>query len=761
MNTSGSRAGGRRRFPGLCLWVALALAPSLLLAEDFDLRVPASATDASVPALMRDLAVRALPVYHDADRERYLANLSALQLAAGDYAAADASRQSLRDRRRSADAGRPIDRTLVYDLYAHAKALESSRQIPFDQSLAPAFKDIVSNLSDHDAYSLGGYLQTPLPAPKEALQQAFDQNRSRTSVSLEQALDLVWAYVAVEAHRSLDPLIGPLLAAEESRRYISEPKLLIRTASGAQLQAMLVRPRSDAARLPTLLEFTDEVAADNAARECAAHGYVGVVAYVRGVPGDPQKIVPLQPDGADAVAVIEWIAQQPWSDGRVAMYGSGYSGFTAWAAAKRAPHALKAIAAWTPMAPGIDAPMDGNIFHNSALRWVSELTHPPAQGLEAQEEKRWQAVNENWYRSGAPYRQLDKISGAYNRFFRRWLDHPSFDRFWQRLIPFGEQFARIDIPVLTMTGYYDPGSAGALYYFTQHQKYDPQANHTLLVGPYDDSALERGPQPLLQGYSLDAVAAVDLRELRYQWFDHVLKNAPNPALLEGRVNYEVMGTNRWEQAASIEAMGPAASKYFLAKGGSAEAQHLSAQESPKASFVLQSVSLTERSDAAWRPASQLLRRSLEPRNAVAFVSDPLPAGTELSGTLSGRLDFRINRMDVDLYVSLFEQLPSGDYLPLFAPPYAFRASYARDRVHRHLLKAGERQQLTFQGERLMSRSLQEGSRLVLVLGVNKRPDQQINYGAGDDVSIESIDNAEPPLSIRWYSDSYVEVAARH
>jgi hypothetical protein len=105
---------------------------------------------------------------------------------------------------------------------------------------------------------------------------------------------------------------------------------------------------------------------------------------------------------------------------------------------------------------------------------------------------------------------------------------------------------------------------------------------------------------------------------------------------------------------------------------------------------------------------------------------------------------------------MYELLPSGEYVQLFEP-YLFRASYARDRVHRHLLRAGERQQLPFRSERLMSRKLQSGSRLVLVLGVNKRPDQEINYGTGNDVSEESLADGKVPVKIRWYSGSYIEI----
>jgi hypothetical protein len=114
---------------------------------------------------------------------------------------------------------------------------------------------------------------------------------------------------------------------------------------------------------------------------------------------------------------------------------------------------------------------------------------------------------------------------------------------------------------------------------------------------------------------------------------------------------------------------------------------------------------------------------------------------------------------MDLYVTLYEQLPGGEFLRL-CEPYEFRASYARDRTRRSLFSAGVRQQLAFTSERLTSRRLQAGSRVVLVLGVNKRPDRQLNYGTGDDVSEESIDDAAVPLRIRWYNSSYIELPVR-
>jgi uncharacterized protein len=169
------------------------------------------------------------------------------------------------------------------------------------------------------------------------------------------------------------------------------------------------------------------------------------------------------------------------------------------------------------------------------------------------------------------------------------------------------------------------------------------------------------------------------------------------------------------------------------------------------------MSFVDRQDAAWTPSTDLVNRSLAQRHGMMFVSEPLSQPTEFNGLFSGRLDFTVNKMDVDLNISLFELLANGDYVRLFSPIYEFRASYAGDRSRRQLLGEGERRQLAIRSERLTSRLLQKGSRLVMFLGVNKRPDRQINYGAGNDVSEESIADGKTPLKIRWYSDSYIEI----
>jgi len=739
-------------------------------AQELEFHPPPSARDERAMAVMRDLAERVLPVYQESHPERYLGSLSALQLVAGDYAAADATRQSLRARRQGSNAGRTPHAAVLYDIYAHARALEAKERLPFEQAFTQTYREVVSGLNDWDAYAVTGAPPVALSSLERALQEAFNQRRAKGSISLADAVSLVWTYLSFDTSRRIGSLIDTLGAEDDRRRYITDEKVQIRTGDGARISAVLVRPRASTKPLPTLLEFTIYVDSRNYARECAARGYVGVVAYTRGRANGSGAIVPFEHDGADARAVIDWIARQPWSDGRVGMYGDGYSAFADWAAALRAPPALKAIATSDAMAPGIDFPMEGNIFQNGAYRWLTGVTSSRTSGDRGRDDDaRWQALYWTWYRNGDPCGDLDGLFGRPSWILHRWLNHPSYDRFWQAMIPYREQFARIEIPVLSISGYYAQAEVGALYYFQQHDQYNPHADQTLLIGPFDDGAMQREP-PAARKFdpfdaagpvnSADAVAAIDLRDLRYRWFDYVLRGGAKPPLLQDRVNYQVMGANVWQHAASLAAMGDGSMRFYLDPAPSGEVHRLVLGKGANGAFLRQTVDLADRRDADWMEPSNIAGKAPLGRNGVLFESEPLAQAVEVSGLFSGRLDFMPNKWDMDLTISVYEQLPDGNRLALFEPPFEFRSSYAGDRAHRHTVRAGERQRLDFRSERITSRLLKAGSRLVIALGINKRPDQEINYGAAEDVRAQYIENAETPLKIRWYGDSYIDLPIR-
>ena len=108
--------------------------------------------------------------------------------------------------------------------------------------------------------------------------------------------------------------------------------------------------------------------------------------------------------------------------------------------------------------------------------------------------------------------------------------------------------------MLTIAGYYDVDQSGALYYFRKHLQQNPNANYYLVLGPYDHLGLQGRIIPELRGYRLDSEAMIKIYALTFSWFDYILKGAAKPALLQDKVNYELMGANRWEHAPSLESL---------------------------------------------------------------------------------------------------------------------------------------------------------------------------------------------------------------
>ncbi len=728
------------------LAIVFALATSAAEAQDFGFEAPARADDANTMSVMRDLAERILPVYEEQDREQFLANLSALQLVAGEHAAAHGTRDSLRERRQSTGI-RPDGRALLLDVYAQARDVEAHNELSFSEAFTQVFREVVPGLSDQDAAAMSAWVGTPLASFQDRLQQSFDRLRGQQAIAEPEAIELVWTYLAFDAYRSAAPLLETLAKEDDQRRYLVEEDVSIKLEGGATIHARVVRPKH-AAKAPALLEFT-LFGADNDAKACAAHGYAGVVAYARGKDShgntvDPARVAPFEHDGADARAVIRWIVKQPWSDGRVGMFGAAYAGYAAWAAAKQPPAALMAIATYDAMAPGIDFPMEGRVFRNSAYRWA--VASAQADAAVEDEEAQWGALDRDWYKSGKPYRDLDRIAKKPSAIFQRWLEHPNYDLWWQKMIPFRDQFVRVNVPVLSVAGPSGSAEVGSMWYFSEHVRYNERADHTLVIGAYDDLA------PI--GFAVDPVARVDLRELRFQWFDHVFNAGPRPALLQDRVNYQMAGANEWRHAASLEAMANGSAKLYLDGAN----RRLVSEPLPDAVQAL-SVDLSDRGDAGWPPPSEIVSKDLPIRHGTSFTSEPFAEAVEVAGLLSGEIDFTVNKRDMDLNVTLYELQPGGDYLQL-ADPYEFRASYARDPIHRRLLKPGKRQQLTFKSTQIASRRLQPGSRLILVLGVNKRPDRQLNYGSGKSVARESLADGRTPLKVQWYGTSFVEIPVR-
>jgi uncharacterized protein len=738
-------------------------------AHAVDFPAPVIDDPAALSAAVPGLARAVMTEFRNDDRRAYLDALFRLQLAAGDDEDAIKSLTALRQLNPSSLSPRPGAALVIYEIFARARLQARQDGSALDKVLEPLFRQTVAGLDDATSDLVLGGLSGGLGGLSAVLRETLDEQKGKSTIALADALNLIRAYETDAAARSLAPFVPAISAENEQRRYVVDKDVAVRTPDGGTICAVVVRPRTAAHRLPALLQFTIYANADqnfSDARQSAAHGYAGVVGLTRGKGCSPGTPVPYVGDGADADILIDWISKQSWSDGRVAIYGGSYSGGTAWAAAKRAPKALKAIMVGAPVAPGVDVPMEGNViwsfvypwpFYTTDNKWLDDATY--------NDSARWNRLNHEWYVSGRPYRDLEKIDGTPNPIFDAWMAHPTYDAYWQGAIPYKDEFARIDIPVLQTAGYFAGGPGAAVYYMSQHYKYNPHAEDYLVIGPYDHFGAQRGtfsllrpPTTFMAGYKLDPAAQIDLYvDLRFKWFDYVLKGGAKPDILRDKVNYQVTGANTWKHAPSLAAMSARSLKFYLSPARSNGAYKLDrARPASDAASIALSVNLADRSDAdTTAPGGGLLDKAVDISNGLEFISDPLTESVELSGLFFGRLDFVTNKKDFDFQVTLYDLTPKGEYFLL--APYWSRASHVGDIVNRRLLMPGTRQHLDFKSVRLMSHQMQPGSKLVAVLQVIKNSGQQINYGTGRDVSDETIADAKEPLTISSFANSFVAV----
>jgi putative CocE/NonD family hydrolase len=542
-----------------------------------------------------------------------------------------------------------------------------------------------------------------------------------------------------------------------------EPQdVLIKTRDGATLSAVVAVPPMPAGqKLPALLVFTiytDPVKQRAEVEEFAGRGYAGVVANVRGKGQSPDAIVPYEHDASDTHAVLDWIVKQSWSDGRVGMLGGSYSGFTAWAATKRRHPALRAIATIAAAIPGQGLPMYNNVFLSANYAWAFHVTNNKTvdESVYA-DSQRWSKMTRSWFASGRPYRELDAVDGTPNPWLQRWLKHPDYDEYWQRMVPQGREFARVDIPVLTITGYYDDAQISALHYFKEHVAHRRQGEHYLLMGPYDHltSQARRKPE-VLRDYTLDPVAQLDSRELMLAFMDHALLGKPRPERLADRVNVQVMGANEWRHAPNLDALHGIPMRLYFSEQKQDGLYSLPNRAPPATSKVVHEVDLADRvkfHNFHAYPA-QIVQGPLQFVTESIFVSDRFEAAATVMGSFSGELMFVTNKKDFDLGITVLESMPDGK---LFHLAHALhRASHADSPGKRRLLSPGKPSKLRFETT-LVSRRMQPGSRLMVLVDANKHPMAQVNYGTGKDVSDESIADAREPLRIEISSGSFFEI----
>jgi len=288
-------------------------------------------------------------------------------------------------------------------------------------------------------------------------------------------------------------------------------------------------------------------------------GYIRVYQDSRGKYGSEGNYVltmpvrgPLNPTetdhSTDAYDTIEWLVNNlPESNGRVAMIGSSYEGFTT-AMALLEPHpALKAA---VPQGPLMDAWMGDDWFHYGAFRNLMlgfTLMQTGQRGKGSVTHSEIIDKYEEFLRAGSTGDYIRASGLDQLPWVQRTLEHPAYDAYWQ-----GQAVDRLvaakpsKVPTLWTQGMWDQEDMwGANHAWRGLKSAGHVANNWLVLGPWNHIQVNRGGESLGPMKWSEDTALYYRREILMPFLNHYLKDGPAPDL--ARVTVYNTGEKHWER----------------------------------------------------------------------------------------------------------------------------------------------------------------------------------------------------------------------
>jgi uncharacterized protein len=183
---------------------------------------------------------------------------------------------------------------------------------------------------------------------------------------------------------------------------------------------------------------------DNALDVIIEGGYIRVVQDVRGKHGSEGDYVmnrplhgPLNPTpvdhATDTYDTIDWLVKNiPETNGKVGILGISYDGFLPLMALVNPHPALKVS---VPMNPMVDGWMGDDWFHNGAFREQNMSYIYEQEATRKSEDKWWRSHFDDYeeFMAAGSAGELGRSHGLEQvGFWRKILDHPSYDNFWQQ-----------------------------------------------------------------------------------------------------------------------------------------------------------------------------------------------------------------------------------------------------------------------------------------------------------------------------------------
>jgi putative CocE/NonD family hydrolase len=380
----------------------------------------------------------------------------------------------------------------------------------------------------------------------------------------------------------------------------------------------------------------------------------------------------------DTFDTIEWLVRHlPESNGRVAIIGGSYGGFTALMGTLHPHPALKAA---VPFAPMIDGWMGDDWFHQGAFRQQGSIDYTYNQEATRDGSQQWWSGHRDEYAEWLEYGSASGMAKAKGieelGFWKVLTSHPAYDAFWQEQA-LDRYFARqpIAVPMMIVAGLFDQEDiyGGPALYRALAKRTDAPGRLHLVLGPWHHGGSRAAGGEIGQ-IRFDGDTAVWFRQQVMQPFlEHHLTGAPKPDLAPALV-YQT-GTNRWQKFQSWPQSCPDGCPtktkpiYLQAQGGlgfalpgpaAAGSDSFVSDPAKPVPFMPRPV-IRSGPDSRWSEWLTIDQRFVDGRpDVLTYATERLTRPVTISGEPLARIFAATTGSDADWVVKLIDVWPDQD-----------------------------------------------------------------------------------------------------
>ncbi|UCC81806.1 MAG: CocE/NonD family hydrolase [Gemmatimonadota bacterium] len=506
------------------------------------------------------------------------------------------------------------------------------------------------------------------------------------------------------------PAAGIASLATAQQPEISQPQyevrleksVLVHMRDGVRLSTDLYFPIGAPEPLPVIairLPYNKNGFQDppSLAHEFAKRGFVVAIQDMRGRFESEGHYIVGRANRDDGYDFISWLAEQPWSNGKIGTYGCSYLGENQLQiAATRHPNHAAAI----PQAAGggydgtyrTFAFMDGGAIElASALGWFHSagsktFNRPPPESSDSAYREMVQDMQ-----TRPPLPQVDlqesfwqlpiigivRGNGITSSDYEDFVSHIPGDRYWKSL-NYVDDADRFDVPALHVNSWYDGAVNETLALFNLMSRNAVSArgrdNQFAIISPTAHCLSESAREHTVVGRRDMGDARFPYYQTYIRWFDYWLKGIDNGVTDIPKLQYYLMGAGEWRSADTWPLPGTEFMKFYLHSGGHANTRNgdgtLSTEppnDEPADRFTYDPanpvpsvggpICCISADDA---PAGAMNQSEVELRNDVlVYTSAPLEEGVEVTGPLEAILYVSSDAKDTDFTVKLVDVQPDG------------------------------------------------------------------------------------------------------